>query len=62
MRQPELRLRAAGIPVYGVGGGWSLMEGYRANLTGLSESELQAMIVTRLTVSRLTPGPYRSCM
>ncbi|MDQ6801722.1 MAG: WYL domain-containing protein [Acidobacteriota bacterium] len=43
-------LGSAGVPVVaerGVGGGWSLMEGYRANLTGLSESELQAMIVTR---------------
>src|SRR5438067_11254812 len=41
---------SAGVPVdaeRGVGGGWSLMDGYRANLTGLSESELQAMIVTR---------------
>jgi len=43
-------LGSAGVPVVaerGVGGGWSLMDGYRANLTGLSESELQAMIVTR---------------
>ena len=31
----------------GVGGGWSLMEGFRANLTGLSEAELQALLVTR---------------
>ena len=43
-------LGSAGVPVVaerGVGGGWSLMEGFRANLTGLSESELQAMLVTR---------------
>jgi predicted DNA-binding transcriptional regulator YafY len=43
-------LGSAGVPVVaerGAGGGWSLMEGYRANLTGLSESELQAMLVTR---------------
>ena len=43
-------LGSAGVPVVaerGVGGGWSLMEGYRANLTGLTESEIQAMIVTR---------------
>jgi predicted DNA-binding transcriptional regulator YafY len=43
-------LGSAGVPVVaerGVGGGWSLMEGFRANLTGLSESELQAMLVMR---------------
>ena len=43
-------LGSAGVPVVaerGVGGGWSLMEGFRANLTGLTESELQAMLVTR---------------
>jgi len=43
-------LGAAGVPVVaerGVGGGWSLMEGFRANLTGLSEAELQALLVTR---------------
>src|SRR6478672_3793237 len=43
-------LGSAGVPVVadrGVGGGWCLMEGYRANLTGLTESELQAMLVTR---------------
>src|SRR5260370_12435531 len=43
-------LGSAGVPVVaerGAGGGWSLMEGYRANLTGLSESELQAMPVSR---------------
>src|SRR5260370_14027326 len=43
-------LGSAGVPIVaerGVGGGWSLMEGYRVNLTGLSESELQAMLVTR---------------
>jgi len=43
-------LGSAGVPVVaerGAGGGWSLMEGYRTNLTGLSEAELQAMLVTR---------------
>src|SRR6266851_9209899 len=43
-------LGSAGVPVVaerGAGGGWSLMEGYRTNLTGLSEAELQAMFLTR---------------
>jgi predicted DNA-binding transcriptional regulator YafY len=43
-------LGSAGVPVVaerGAGGGWTLMEGYRKNLTGLSDSELQALFVTR---------------
>ena len=43
-------LSIAGIPVFserGTGGGWSLMEGYRSNLTGLSEAEVQALFLTR---------------
>ena len=43
-------LGSAGVPVVaerGAGGGWMLMEGYRKNLTGLSDSELQALFVTR---------------
>jgi predicted DNA-binding transcriptional regulator YafY len=43
-------LSIAGIPVFserGTGGGWSLIEGYRSNLTGLSEAEVQALFLTR---------------
>jgi predicted DNA-binding transcriptional regulator YafY len=43
-------LGSAGVPVVaerGVRGGWSVMEGYRTNLTGLSESEVQSLFVTK---------------
>jgi predicted DNA-binding transcriptional regulator YafY len=43
-------LSGAGIPVIaerGAGGGWMLMQGYRTNLTGLSEAETQALFLTR---------------
>ncbi|MBS1811394.1 MAG: YafY family transcriptional regulator [Acidobacteria bacterium] len=43
-------LSIAGIPVMaerGTGGGWSLIEGYRSNLTGLSEAEVQALFLSR---------------
>ncbi|AJY76088.1 helix-turn-helix transcriptional regulator [Paenibacillus beijingensis] len=39
-------LGSAGVPVVsdrGAKGGWSLMEGYRTNLTGLTTSELEAL-------------------
>ncbi len=42
-------LGAAGIPVFaerGTGGGWSLLESYRTNLTGLKETEVQALFLT----------------
>jgi predicted DNA-binding transcriptional regulator YafY len=42
-------LSLAGIPLYaerGRAGGWSLMEGYRSNLTGLNNAEIQALILS----------------
>lgn len=41
-------LSMAGIPVVadrGRGGGWSLLEGYETNLTGLNESEIQTLFL-----------------
>lgn len=41
-------LGVAGIPVIaerGAGGGWSLLEEYRTDLTGLNDSEIQALFV-----------------
>jgi predicted DNA-binding transcriptional regulator YafY len=46
-------LGTAGIPVIaerGIGGGWSLLEEYRTNLTGLNKAETQALFL---------PGPSR---
>jgi len=42
-------LGAAGVPVVadrGAGGGWRLVDGYRANMSGLTESEVQSLFVT----------------
>jgi predicted DNA-binding transcriptional regulator YafY len=41
-------LGIAGIPVFaerGIGGGWSLLEEYRTNLTGLNKAEIQALFL-----------------
>src|SRR5688500_2800085 len=46
------QLSAAGIPVYaerGRTGGFRLLEGWRTNLTGLTEPEAQAMFLTGLS-------------
>ena len=43
-------LGMAGVPVSaerGTGGGWSLLEGYRTNLTGLNTAEIQALLLAR---------------
>lgn len=41
-------LSGTGIPVFaerGKNGGWSLLEGYQTNLTGLKKSEISALLV-----------------
>jgi predicted DNA-binding transcriptional regulator YafY len=46
-------LALAGIPVLaerGRAGGWSLVEGYRSNLTGLNSTEIQALILSNARV------------
>ena len=43
-------LSASGIPVTaerGINGGWSLLEAYQTNLTGLNEAEVQAIFLTK---------------
>ncbi len=43
-------LGSAGVPVLserGTGGGWSLLEEYRTNLTGLTDAEVRALFLTR---------------
>lgn len=48
-------LSTAGVPVVaerGAGGGWALAEGYRTNLTGLNDAEIQSLF-TAATPSRL---------
>ncbi len=45
-------LSTAGIPVIaerGSSGGWSLLEEYSTNLTGLTEAEIQALFLTKPT-------------
>jgi predicted DNA-binding transcriptional regulator YafY len=47
-------LSIAGVPVVaerGAGGGWALVEGYRTNLTGLNDAEIQSLFAA--TPSRL---------
>src|SRR5690349_10318227 len=43
-------LSTAGVPVIaerGSQGGWSLLEAYRTNLTGLNQAEIQALFLTQ---------------
>lgn len=54
-------LSMAGVPVYaerGPGGGWSLLEGYRTNLTRLTEAEVNTLFVSGTTdpLKDLWPG------
>jgi predicted DNA-binding transcriptional regulator YafY len=52
-------LSAAGIPVYvqrGPGGGIDLLEAYRTDLTGLSDSELQAMFMLAIPAALVELG------
>lgn len=45
-------LSMAGVPVYaerGSGGGWSLAEGYRTNLTGLKAEEIKSLLLAAPT-------------
>ena len=50
-------LSIAGVPVVaerGAGGGWALVEGYRTNLTGLNDAEIQSLF-TAATPTRCWP-------
>jgi predicted DNA-binding transcriptional regulator YafY len=50
-------LSIAGVPVVaerGVGGGWALVEGYRTNLTGLNDSEIQSLFTAATPSSLLS--------
>ena len=54
-------LSMAGVPVYaerGPGGGWSLLEDYRTNLTRLTEAEINTLFVSGTTdpLKDLWPG------
>ncbi|MGH2485956.1 MAG: helix-turn-helix transcriptional regulator, partial [Ktedonobacterales bacterium] len=43
-------LGISGVPVVaerGSGGGWTLLDGYQTNLTGLNEAEIQALFASR---------------
>jgi predicted DNA-binding transcriptional regulator YafY len=56
-------LSATGIPVTaerGNGGGWSLLENYRTNLTGLSLSEIQALFLTTPTTILADLGLHKA--
>jgi predicted DNA-binding transcriptional regulator YafY len=56
-------LSTTGIPVTaerGNGGGWSLLESYRTNLTGLSLSEIQALFLTTPTTILADLGLHKA--
>ncbi len=50
-------LSIAGVPVVaerGAGGGWALVEGYRTNLTGLNDAEIQSLFTAAMPTRLLS--------